>query len=109
MLYINPLATPLALRGAGDSSSPAREKLALQELEHFFALQIVREMRKSVPRDALLDGGQAQSLFEDMLDDAISAEWAKSGQLGVAAQVEAQLRAAEAQQGVANAEVMNGA
>ena len=95
MLYVNPLVMQPIAKSAPDEVKAAQEKLALQELDHYFAHMLMREMRKAVPREAMLGGGQQQEMFEDMLDDALAGEIAKTGTLGIAKHVEAELRARE--------------
>lgn len=88
-LYVDPLSGP---RGLGVPLTPnSHKELALKELDHLFAYQLLQEMRKSVPKDGLLSGGHEQRLFEDMLDDALAKSVADSGQLGIARQIEQQL------------------
>jgi flagellar protein FlgJ len=41
-------------------------------------------MRRSVPKGGLIDGGHGEEIFQDMLDEKISAETARTGQLGLA-------------------------
>lgn len=94
MLYVNPLAGNKALAAAdGAKNSPARRAAALQEFEHYFLLTMLKEMRKTAPGTGLLDGGQGTAFFREMLDDALSAEMAKSGQFGIAKSIEAQWEA----------------
>ncbi len=100
MLYVNPLATPFVVRGDRLAFEAAREKIALEELEHYFAFMLLREMRKTVSPEVLFDGGQEKRLYEEMLDDALSGELAKSGQLGIAKNIAGQLRAAEIRSGL---------
>ena len=105
MLYVNPLLT--VHEGTFDgkvASDPVRERVALEELEHYFLFTLLKEMRKTVPDDGLFGGGPERQLYDEMLDDALSAAMAKSGQLGVADTIEAQLRAAEVQRQVAESE-----
>ncbi|HEO70396.1 MAG TPA: hypothetical protein ENN80_03975 [Candidatus Hydrogenedentes bacterium] len=98
MLYVNPIAlgplAPGSESGVGESTSPKR---ALEELEHLFLFTLLREMRRTVPKGGVLNGGREQEFFDEMLDDALSGAMAESGQLGLAAQIEAQLRLAEIQ------------
>lgn len=96
MLYVNPLVAPQTIRADIPGDGSGREKLALQELEHLFAYTLLQELRKSVPKDGLFDGGPQQRFFEDLLDDMLSAEWARTGELGIARMIEEQLRTAEA-------------
>jgi flagellar protein FlgJ len=41
-------------------------------------------MRKTVPRDGLLDGGMGRDIFEDMLYDEYSKKMAETAQFGLA-------------------------
>jgi len=107
LLYVNPLSAPQAIQpgmkasGVGVTgamgASSAKEQKALKELEHYFAFTLLQEMRKSVPKTDLLDGGQAQSMYEEMLDDAMSGNMAESRPFGVSHMLEQQLRIAELQ------------
>jgi Rod binding domain-containing protein len=98
LLYVNPMAAPQAIQpGAAVGASSAKEQKALKELEHYFAFTLLQEMRKSVPKTGMLDGGQAQQMYEEMLDDAMSGNMAASGQLGVSHMLEQQLRIADLQ------------
>ena len=96
LLYVNPVSAtlrtsdPAALAGA-------KRQVALEELEHFFAFTLLKEMRKTVPDGGLFKKSQAQEMQEEMLDDALSGAMAKAGQLGVARMVDQQLRIAEMQ------------
>jgi len=83
MLYVNPLATPEAARINGVEKAAQREQLAVRELEHFFVFQLLKEMRKTVPDDGLFPKDGGTRMQEDMMDDLISGEAAKSGQFGI--------------------------
>ena len=97
MLYVNPMATSYASR-LGDSGFEAAErKVAVKELEQHFVFTLLQEMRKTIPKSGLLDGGFAQSIQEQMLDEALSGAIAETGQFGIAKMVEEQLRIQEAQ------------
>jgi flagellar protein FlgJ len=95
MLYVNPLTGPAAALVSGAQADPARQRLALQEMEHMFLFTLLQEMRKSVPPDPLLGSGSQRGLYEEMFDDAISGEMARTGQFGLAAQIERQLTGAD--------------
>lgn len=102
LLYVNPLSAPQAIQPGvnGVGAGSERERTALTELEHYFAFTLLQEMRKTVPKTGLLDGGQAQQMYEEMLDDAMSSTMAKSGQLGIGRMLEDQLRLADLQRRV---------
>jgi len=95
MLYVSPVAHQPAFRHGSGAESPEARQAALVELEHFFIFQLLKEMRKSVPHEGVLDGGHARPVFDEMLDDALSGAMAQSGQFGIADQIEAQLHAAD--------------
>jgi len=104
MLYVNPMAGSnpvLSARGnsavfrpdaRGDQPAPAREKAALQEFERLFLGQLLREMRKTVPENSLFGKSSEQEFAEEMMDDQMAGEMAKSGQFGIAKQMEAQMK-----------------
>ncbi|MDQ1257779.1 MAG: Rod-binding protein [Candidatus Hydrogenedentes bacterium] len=109
MLYVNPLdATCSSVLGPGAPKEGARERAAFGELEHFFLFTLLQEMRKTVPQDGLLDGesGQARQIFDEMLDDALSGEMARSGQFGIAKSMKEQLRIGEMQHALKRTPVM---
>jgi len=94
MLYITPLETIASGPAPANRDDIGLQKTALRELDHLFAFTLLKEMRKTIPRDTLFNGGYAREMYEEMLYDALSAEIAKTGRLGVAEHVERQLRAA---------------
>ncbi len=97
MLYVNPLEAPHAFEHGPLTTDPARRRMALQEMEQYFARLLLREMRATVPQGGLFPRSAQQAHFEEMLDDALSAEMAESGQLGLARLLEEQLRIGEMQ------------
>lgn len=103
MLYVNPMAGAnavlsahsgsAALRsGASGTADPAREKAALQEFEQIFLYQLLSEMRKTVPDDALFGHSSEQDYMKEMMDDHLAGEMAKSGQFGIARQMAEQMK-----------------
>lgn len=96
MFYINPLETLHASRDDMNAFNEAKQAHALKELEHQFTYMLLQEMRKSVDVDGPISRSQAQREYDDMLDDALSEAWASSGQIGIRAQIEAQMRGEDA-------------
>lgn len=95
MLYVNPIDARLNRTGDIAAGAPQREQIAFEEMEHLFLYMLLHEMRKSteiLPSEAK---GREQQMYNQMLDDALAGGMAKSGQFGMAEQMEAQLRAAE--------------
>jgi len=93
MLYVNPVS-PLLNRAAGMTATEneTKRKAALQEFEHLFLYSLLREMHQTISVAGDKKDPEMQ-LFEEMLDDALAAEMARSGQVGIARQIEQQLTA----------------
>jgi flagellar protein FlgJ len=74
--------------GSSDNTNnvPKREKLAevARGFESMFINLLMSQMRKTIPKSELIDGGQAQEIFEKMFDDEISKIIAQRGDLGIA-------------------------
>ena len=97
MLYVDPLANPFTVHMEGVEQDAAREKMALQEMERFFAYTLLQEMRKTIPDDGLFEQTPAMRMYEELMDDVLAEQWAESGQLGLAQMLEEQLRIGEMQ------------
>lgn len=97
MLYVNPMVSPYNLHAQAVGDDTAQRRIALQELEHYFVYTLLQEMRKSIPEGGLFAASPEKRVYEEMLDDAYSAEIARSGQMGIARMIEEQLRIEELQ------------
>lgn len=69
--------------------SPKTQKNAeLQKTSHEFEAilikQMLKAMRSTVGKDTLLDGGFAEELYRDMLDDEYASLMSKTANLGIA-------------------------
>ena len=95
LLYVNPLESRAVGPTFAGRDPSAREKTALRELEHLFLFTMIKEMRKTTETAKPVDRSHAREIYDEMLDDALSGEMARSGQVGLAKTIEAQLRAAE--------------
>jgi Rod binding domain-containing protein len=93
MLYVNPVS-PLLNRTAGmtGAETAAQRKQALQEFERLYVYGLLKEMRQSTTVSGEKKGREMQ-LFEEMLDDALAGEMSRSGQVGIAKQIEQQMAA----------------
>ena len=100
MLYVNPLGVGNAARIGLTKDPQAKQKVALQELEHLFLFTLLQEMRKTVPILEDTEGGTERGFYNEMLDDALSGQMASSGQIGIAKQIEEQLQTADAQRAI---------
>lgn len=63
---------------------PEDVKKAAREFEALFINNLFKVMRESVPKGGLLDGGRGEEIYTSMLDEALSAELAKRGGIGLA-------------------------
>jgi len=72
------------LRSPEADRDPQRLRAAARELEAYFLLVLMREMRKTVPENPMFHGGKTEKIFQDFLDEEIAAEVARSGKLGLA-------------------------
>ena len=86
---------PSGSRKSIDRSSKLYESCV--EFEAIFLKQMLNAMRKTVPKDGLLDGGTAQDVFEDMLYDEYAKTMARNAGFGLADTVYLQLTAQQAQ------------
>ncbi len=68
---------------ATESAENRKLKEATTDFETLFIKQMLNSMRKTVSKSGLLDGGQAQEIFEDMLYDEYSSKIAKTAKLGI--------------------------
>ena len=59
-------------------------KNASKEFESVFFYELLKVMRKTVPKDTLLGEGIAEDVFKSMLDTEYSRIMAKSGRWGLA-------------------------
>lgn len=94
MLYVNPVSSLETFRAEGAPNDAVRQRAALEELDHLFAFTLLQEMRKTVPSEGLFGQSNERRTYEEMLDDALAGQMAKTGQLGIGRQVEAQLATA---------------
>jgi flagellar protein FlgJ len=76
------------LRHPGQVKDPKMEDKKLmevaEEVESIFVNMLFKEMRKSVGKHKLIDGGMAEDIFQDMLYDEYSKITASNTKLGLA-------------------------
>ncbi|EMO91106.1 rod binding protein [Leptospira noguchii str. 2001034031] len=71
------------------AADPYRKKLysASVEFESIFVKMMLNEMKKTVKKSGLIDGGYAEEIFEDMLYDEYSKNLSSNSSLGLAEQI----------------------
>jgi len=57
---------------------------ACVEVESLFVAKMLKEMRKTVPKNEWLHGGHAEEIFEDMLYDQYALNMSKNADFGMA-------------------------
>ena len=65
---------------------------ACQEFEAIFVKQLLKEMRKTVPKDGVIPENNESSLYKSMFDDEIANNISKQGSLGLAESLYEQIR-----------------
>jgi peptidoglycan hydrolase FlgJ len=67
-------------KGSFVDSAAAKEAKALdaatRDLESVFVYMLLKEMRKTVPENKLINGGKGEEIFRDMLDEEMSKKMA---------------------------------
>ena len=75
------------LRSANSGDDPVRLRGAAKELEAYFIHTLMREMRKTIPKNSILSGGKTEEIFQDFLDEELAGQLARSNRLGLADQI----------------------
>ena len=91
---IKPLADP-----SGSGLDKEALKKACEQFEGLFLHQIMKGMRKTVVEGKLLHGGNAEKIFTDLKDQAVSDNLAQAGGLGMAEMLYRQLLGPEVRDG----------
>ena len=77
----------LRLSGAPTASDPDKSLQAMKEaarqFESYFTYMMLKEMRKSVPKDGILSSGIGHDIYQSMYDEAIAEEMSKTQGLGL--------------------------
>jgi Rod binding domain-containing protein len=70
---------------SGNAKRPIDTKLmnTCIEMESIFVSKMLKEMRNSLPKEKLIDGGMAENIFEDMLYDEYALNLSKTSNLGL--------------------------
>jgi flagellar protein FlgJ len=70
------------------------EKLkdAARQFESYYIFMMLKEMRKTVPKDGLLSSGLGHDMYISMYDEAMAEEMSKTGTLGLSSALVEQYR-----------------
>lgn len=74
---------------SGDDDSSRAE--AAQQLASLFVYQLLTAMRKTIPDSGLWDGGRAQEIYEQMIDERLADAIVSTGQFGLAKTIHEEL------------------
>jgi len=75
--------------------STATPRQVATQFEAMLLNQMLNEMQKTVEKSELLDGGAAEDMYREMLNQALSDEIARRGGLGLVEQLERRIRMRE--------------
>ena len=83
---IRSLGSDLKGVGKANKGDSRHEKLqkAAEGFESLFINLMLSQMRKTIPKSELIDGGNAQDIFETMFYDEIAKRVSQRGELGIA-------------------------
>lgn len=70
-------------RGVGDGSADAGLKAACEDMEALFIHHMLSEMRKTVAKSGLIDGGRSEEIYTSLMDVELAKEMAHSGGVGL--------------------------
>jgi flagellar protein FlgJ len=66
-------------------------KTACEDMEALFIHHMLSEMRKTVDKSGLMDGGRSEEIYTSLMDAELAKEMARSGGLGLATILQEQL------------------
>jgi flagellar protein FlgJ len=66
-------------------------KAACEDMEALFIHHMLSEMRKTVAKSGLIDGGRSEEIYTSLMDAELAKEMAHSGGLGLSAILQDQL------------------
>lgn len=72
-----------AQKGAEEHQEPELRK-ACEDFESLFINQLMKQMRKTIPKSDLFPESQAKEIYTSMMDSEMSSKIAKGGGLGLA-------------------------
>jgi len=78
---LNPAKGNITPRQAGNLK---KLKSLSKEFESFFFKEVISAMRKTVPKNELINGGHAEEIYKSMLDDNMAVHMADRGGSGIA-------------------------
>jgi flagellar protein FlgJ len=74
-----------------DAAEPSKLRGVCEEMEALFVHHMLSEMRKTVDKSGLIDGGRSEEIYTSLMDVELAREMARSGGLGLATILQGQL------------------
>ena len=87
-----PARKPSQTEPADGQQDQVQLQRACNEFESVFIAFLLKEMRATVDKSGLIDGGKSEQLYESMMDAELSRELASAGGFGLAKMLYDQLR-----------------
>ncbi|OCC15556.1 Flagellar protein FlgJ [Dissulfuribacter thermophilus] len=84
VLFDPTTAVNLKKESLKESLEEKRFKEACKGFEAMFINEMLKAMRKTIPKSGLLDGGLRQEIYESMFDEKVSEALSERGALGIA-------------------------
>ena len=85
------VSTPVVQANAPTSKELAKIRQSAQEFEAIFLESMLKSMRDSVEKGGLIDGGNAEKMYESMLDSEYAKQMSSQSMTGIAENIEKQL------------------
>jgi flagellar protein FlgJ len=80
-------------RRAGAPVSEDGLKAVCEDMEALFIHHMLSEMRKTVAKSGLIDGGRSEEIYTSLMDAELAKEMSRSGGLGLSSILQEQLGA----------------
>lgn len=77
------------------AQGPDPLRQACEDFESVFVAYLLKSMRKTVPKNELMNGGLSQDIYQSMMDNEIARAVAKGPGMGLAAAIYRQLNEAK--------------
>jgi Rod binding domain-containing protein len=86
-----PVAPLKASRAPGLPADDSRFKTVCNDMEALFINHMLSEMRKTVTKSGMIDGGRAEEVYTSLMDAELAKDLARRGALGLSKMVSDQL------------------
>jgi flagellar protein FlgJ len=93
--HIKVVSNPLISEKRSRSKKDDALLKACKDFESLFTNELLKSMRRTIEKCDLFHGGQAEEIYESMLDMELSKSMADTGPNSIAAQLYAQLKSLE--------------